>query len=480
MPVVFYKKWYARLIRFIFERSFNRLKNLSPDKFEARAIKRLIDVVNHVVNHSSVYFKILKSESADTGPIKTIDDFNERIPVIDKEILFNRNSLKDLTLGIKFENIGTIRISSGSSGSYSYQLQPFGYKSTAGIATEYLLKKIFNVPIDNTIIINTLPAGFNIPTFTIPVVVTGTIENHAYATIKKIAGDFKHIVLTGEAPFIKNVLESGTRDGFWWRDHDVFIITGGEYVPENMRNYFSFLLGRNKPDEGRIQLNMGLTELATTVFFETRETVTIRRLAGTNEKLRKLLFTGDTRSIPEIMHYLPHEIYMESIRNQSNRPELVVTLLDKKHQIPIIRYNTKDEVEVMTYRNLQSVLIRCNLEAYLPSFKLPIGIIYGRGKRMTDGLDWFSVNEIKEIIYSDFEIAEIITGAFKIYPENNGSFDVKIQLQDNKKESPDMIERLKFITKSYTLCTIEYKFISFFEFRFGMEFNYGRKFNYYL
>jgi len=480
MPIVFYKKWYAKLIRFILERSFNRLKNVSPDEFEALAVKRLIIVVNHVINHSSVYLKMSKNENTNAGPIKNIDDFNERIPVIDKEILFNSHSLRDLTLGIKFENIGTIRISSGSSGSYSYQLQPFGYKSTSGIATEYLLKKIFNVPIDNTIIINTLPAGFNIPTFTIPVVVTGTIENHAYATIKKIAGDFKHIVLTGEAPFIKNVLESGTRNGFSWKDHDVYIITGGEYVPENMRNYFSFLLGRDKPDEGRIQLNMGLTELATTVFFETRETINLRRLARTNEKLKKLLFTDDTRSVPEIMHYLPHEIYMESIRNQFNRSELVVTLLDKKHQIPIIRYNTKDEVEVMSFKNLKSVLIQCNLEAYLPSFKLPIGIIYGRGERMTDGFDWFSVNEIKEIIYSDFEIAGIITGAFKIYPENNGCFDIKIQLQDHKKENPDMIERLKLITKSYTLCIIEYEFISYFEFRFGMEFNYGRKFDYYL
>ncbi|MBN1599467.1 MAG: hypothetical protein JW894_14325 [Bacteroidales bacterium] len=473
-----FKNWFSILLSIKIERSFNKLIKSSPDLFLSISRKKLIKTVNHVLKHSSLYKKIA-SDGLKSVSVKNEQEFKERIPIIDKEVLFNNNSLKELTTGISFEKIGTIRISSGSSGSYSYQVQPTEKKFVDGLITEYLLKMLFNVPVDNSVIVNTLPAGFNIPTFKVPVVITGTIEKHSYVTIKKIVHDFKHIVLTGEAPFIKKVLENGIEDGFSWKDHDVYIITGGEYVAENMRSYFSSLLGSESPEEGRVKINMGLTELATTVFFETVETIKIRRLAQSNEQFRSRFLGDNIKSIPEVMHYMPHELYMESITNTEGRPELVITLLGKKHHIPVIRYNTKDEVKLINYNELCSILIDCGLEKYQPKFKLPLGIIYGRGKRMSDGNDWFTVNEIKEVIYEDFGIANKITGAFKIFDKINDRFVVKIQLKDKVEGVEGMIDKISEIAEKYTKCRIDFALIPYNKFRYGMEFNYGRKFNYY-
>jgi len=300
------------------------------------------------------------------------------------------------------------------------------------------------------------------------------------ALVKKLRGDFEQFLFVGEQLFLKKVLEEGAEQGVPWGDITVHIITGAEYVAENFRDYLASLLGIDfdRPEKGIIGVNFGLSELSLSILNENLQTLKLRRLARQDVEFHRAIYGRDTTICPNIMQYNPYQNYLETVPGPDGENHLVVSMLDPLLPIPLIRYNTKDCVELGSYAKLAEIVRSAGHEPLLPPFRLPFGIVWGKRQGLTTG-DGHVIGpeHVKEAIYADFDVAGALTGNFRLERADGG---VRLLLQMRKGQPPtDQIcktvaEKLRQFTQAQpTISVVAYE-----EFPYGFEHDFERKCRY--
>ncbi len=150
-------------------------------------------------------------------------------------------------------------------------------------------------------------------------------------------------------------------------------------------------------------------------------------------------------------------------------------MLDPSLTVPMIRYNTKDVVEMLPYNRLADILRDFGQEALIPTFALPMGIIWGKYTpfRSDSGTDVY-VESVKECLYADHELANIITGNFRLVNAPN-VVRLLVQIRENKSPGPGqgdaLAERLRDRASVETLVSM----IPYREFPYGMAHDFQRK-----
>ena len=229
---------------------------------------------------------------------------------------------------------------------------------------------------------------------------------------------------------------------------------------------------------------MGMSEFGFNLFFESTETIRLRKILQKNEKLRKELLGKDMPPyLPMCFNYFPQAFYVEEVQG-----EIVITTLNEKSKIPLIRYNTKDMGRIIEYETLNQALAQdaLNTQRLLPHFKSPLVLMFGK-------VEFLEVNGIKiyppqiqDIIYNNPEIARKTTGYFHLTHKEKQKPKLEIQI---KKGPVSFMEKNKFRAQC------EEAFFEYFKgqlgkrdidiivepyarFRWGMEIDYERKFKY--
>lgn len=444
-----------------------------PEFIDSSIESKIIHSFQRAAREVPAYKKFLKDKHILAGKIRSISSFKKFVPIIDKDKTFKIYSsrINQLCVEGNLKGVKSILPSSGHSGNFSFGLVTREELNQTTEFINHLFNRYFRIRKVPTLIINCLPMGLTIPTTEGVLVNTSVREDTVLALIRGFSHDFDQIIIIGENSFIKQVLEEGLRQRIDWSKLRIHLILGEEPFPENFRRYLEHLLGK-RGGLSLILSSFGISEFGLNLFYETPQTVLIRRLAEERPQLRSALFGEKTKVTPLLFQYEPPRIYVEEIRG-----ELVITNLSPGTKLPLMRYRSGDLGRVITYSHLAEILQRLNLGFYLPTLSLPLVALEARNEFVKINATKIFPEQIKAALYCDWKLASSFTGYFRLTKEKDF---LKIEAQ-LKKDIP-LNQRLKENFINYISRNIQVKFklniYPYEKFPYGMELNYEKKFKY--
>jgi phenylacetate-CoA ligase len=151
-------------------------------------------------------------------------------------------------------------------------------------------------------------------------------------------------LISGYPPFLKHLLDEGTRRGFPWGDYEVHGLVGGEGMTEELRDV---LLDRFRS----VYSGYGATDIEIGMAAESPVSVALRRLARRRPDVRQALFGEDPR-LPMVFQYNPLIHFLEV----NDEDEIICTVSRLDLLAPRIRYDVHDEGGVIGFARVRQVL----------------------------------------------------------------------------------------------------------------------------
>ena len=425
------------------------------------------------------YRDILAAARVDPAEITSLEEFQNKVPPIDKACTFSRLgkglSLADLCRGGHLGKPSWVLTSSGHSGQFAFGM--YG-EENAGEATRRVddaLDYFLGVRSKSTLLINCLPMGVKVYTQACTLAETSVREDMVVALVKAFGESYEQIILVGETAFVKCVLELGERQNVDWHRRRVHVVVGEETLAENARIYLEGLLGIDfdRPETGRIFSSMGVAELGVNLFWETPSLIALRRALHRDAALREAVLGKGTRSVPMIFAYDPDWIFVEVLTGG----RLAVSTLDSSRRIPLIRYVTGDKVRRLEPSDaLREAAGRAGLKADELG-RGQILLVHGRGHCVHVGGRCVCPEDVKEALYADAELAGMTTANFRLRRVNRQA-QLRIQLKSGVASGPSLKERFAEAMARYTDAKVEIVIEPYYHFRSGMSLDYERKFAY--
>ncbi len=157
-------------------------------------------------------------------------------------------------------------------------------------------------------------------------------------------GPTYRFLISGYPPFLKHLLDEGTRRGFPWEDYEVHALVGGEGMTEELRDVL--LHGFRSVYSG-----YGATDIEIGMAAESPVSVAVRRLARRRPDVREALFGRDPR-LPMVFQYNPLIHFLEV----NEVGEIICTVSRLDLLAPRIRYNVHDEGGIVDFARMRDQL----------------------------------------------------------------------------------------------------------------------------
>ena len=406
MAVKFLKNIISKYASWKNRQIIKMLTGADPEKMVSYGEKLLMKAFHRAADRMPAYRDILRKRGVAAKKITSLEGFKKHVPIITKNDIFPHYGLRQLCMDGRLDLMKIVSTSSGTSDTFSFGIfTEKGHSKTARLS-DVLFDYGLKTSTKKTFVLNCNPMGVQFP-FNVPHANTCVNTDIALAIYEKIRGEFEQVIFIGEIHFIKKLLEDGLGSGVDWKRANIHIVLGADWMPENMRDYFAYILGTDwsRAERAMIFMNMGLTELETVMAHESIYTVRIRRAAEADEALRRDLF-GDVKTCPELLHYYPTNTYIESVAGEDGSPELVYSMLGDTCLVPLLRYNSKDGGTTISYNMLKQILEKHGKGELVPDLKLPLVAMYGRVKNHISLRDkTVSSQEVRNALYKDFELA---------------------------------------------------------------------------
>ncbi|MBA7519556.1 hypothetical protein ES705_11635 [subsurface metagenome] len=449
------------------------LKHTSPEKFESISVRKLMKAVNRSYRISPAYRDIFRKNNLQLSDIKDLNDFQAKVPVLNKQNFFNTYSFSEL-LGKNRDKMKLAMSSSGFSGNFAFGFSSEKALKSGRMGVDTTLDYWFNISNKRTFLINCAPMGVHIET-SLPLAETSVRSDMALSLLKKIAPQYDQTILVGDPHFLKKLIEDGDEQKIDWKKLQLSMITAQDWLPESLRTYLAARLDMDidSNDTRGIYATMGMTELGLNVFHESRYTVGLRRTMIKDKKLKNAFIKTHTEAYPCFFHYYPFKTYIENRTNEDHE-QFLFSVVDTHSILPIVRYSTGDRGQVMKYTHVRDNLTG-KYTHLIPDLKLPIALLFGRtgSKRSVNG-NTIYIEDIKEKLYSDFEVASSITGLFTLKTSDDRLL-LKIHLKENIQKSKNLDKKIYPIVNDHSPIEIEVQTYNYNEFLNGLELNYEKK-----
>jgi phenylacetate-CoA ligase len=442
-----------------YKKAKNFLTNSDPEIFEIISERKVLNMFRLAARRVPAYKKFLKEHGVKPGRIKTINDFNKKVPQTTKSNYVEKYSHESRCIGGKFPLKGNIDESSGSSGVPTNWVRSVKEEALLCKVASFEFNYAFEGHKKKYIVISAWSSGpwatgvkfCEIVEHLALVKNTSTHIDSVVRTIK-LFGPKHHYMIAGYPPFIKRLMDESSKR-IKWKDYKIDILTGGEGIIVGWRRYIKKKLGR----DCTIVSSYGASDLDIGIGFETPFAIFIRRLASQNEALRKELF-GKADRIPMIFQYNPSMHYIRQVPvegSNNNANEYEITLLDSSVASPKVKYNIHDEGGVIKYNDMIAALKK-HEPKFLVKFsdygkitdilKLPFLYIVGRsdGTISLDGANVYP-QQIEMCIYSDKQLLGK-TNNFKMKVEQDKNHNTRFTLMFELKKG---IEPTKSLQKMY-------------------------------
>jgi len=349
-----------------------RVADLDRSSLISHSQQRAVEQFHRAAAAVPFYKRLLARRGIRPARVIDIDTFQAAVPMIVKRDVFASHPLADLLVDRSLDSIATLVTSSGLTAS-SFSLGMINREGTQAMVrgVDQALDILFDALQKKTFVINTCAMGVTIPT-SLPGINLSVRSDKALALLQALKPYYRQFVVISDVYFLKKILEEGRSAGMRWNRWPVHFAMGGEWFPESYRQYLADLLevdlDRPHP-RTRILGSMGVAEVGFNLCFETHDTVRLRRLAESDERLREALF-GSIDTIPMIGHYDPRRWFIEATPTRelgSGGGALAFTSLDLDAAMPLVRYQTGDCGYILPYGRVRQILRNLKYYAYLPA-----------------------------------------------------------------------------------------------------------------
>ena len=394
-----------------------RLAQSTREELTRLSRRRVLQCFQRAARQSTAYRRLLAESDVGPREIRTVDDFSARCPILEKANTFGRFRLEEMIArDVPIRDVASILTSSGHGGSgYALGLGTRAQAMRSRWAVDVGLDLAFDIDRRRTLLINCLPMGVTFQSNAVCVANVSVREDMACAIVDQAGSLFDQIILCGDPLFLKRLCDYSEARGTDWGRFRLNAILGEETFPESFRDYLAATLrvSVDTPDGGLIASSMGVGELGLNLFYETRETVALRRACRRDPRvLARLLGRPDAPSpLPTFFAYNPLHCFVEVVAPDSHASgDLVVTVLDRGAPVPLMRYRTGDCAQFVDPARIAGVLE--SGEFYSKSSVLPVIALHGRRKdHLPSG---WHVDQFKDALYGRREIARQLTGAFRL------------------------------------------------------------------
>lgn len=365
------------------------------------------------------YKEFLKQSGVNPKNIRTIKDF-ENVPPVNKDNYLRKFPRDKLCWDGDFkDNSWVISTTSGSTG------QPFYFPRTNeqdmqyALTAELYLRENFNIQEKSTLYIVAFPMGAWIGGvftyeavrtvaerggYNLSIITPGIHKKETINAVKQLGSSFDQIIIGAYAPFLKDILDDGIREGIDWKNYDLGFVFSAEAFSEAFRDYVIKKTGLKNAYTSSLN-HYGTVDLGT-MSHETPLTNLIRRTTIKDHDLYRSIF-GDITKVPTLTQYIPEMFYFEQV-NQN-------LYCSTYSGIPLVRYDLKDHGGVMTLEEIEKKLKNRGLD--LKDEASRVGL-----KNKPWNLPLVYVYERSDLSVSFF--------AFQIYPEI-----IRRALQDSRLEN---------------------------------------------
>ncbi|MHC4996035.1 MAG: phenylacetate--CoA ligase family protein [Planctomycetota bacterium] len=488
------------------------------DRLQRQSAKAARAAFRHAAARVPAYADLLVTRGVNPTDVRRHDDFLNSVPITDKLSLFASYPLAQLCGDGRLNDAATLYTSSGFSGVFSFGAEARGDEIKLQKRIDNLLNHHIHINRLKTLVVNCLSSGVRVPSAKTAVIDTGTRPEAVMGAVRQIGPAFDQILLIGEHPFLKNVLELGIEADYDWSTQTTHLVTGGEWIPEGFRRYAARILGHRDPNDhshpseredraipsetdegthdsvsadlsydlanvdGVIRVSVGVSELNLSLGQETTESRRIHGLLGKDPAFRTALL-GDSPFLPALVHYHPLDLFIETPTGEAGYPELVVTTLDRKRKIPLIRYTTGDRAVVISHHKLRQALEAVNRPDLIPRLPLPLLAMWGRAKGIeVEGVTVYP-EQVKECLYAPGVMTDRLTGQFHLSAAD-GRLRVDLQMKQVKAQeastavfesvAASLAEEIQRQTGVSCIATP----YAFFDYPRGMGVDYQSKFRY--
>lgn len=427
------------------------------------------------------YKRLLARRGIRPARVIDIETFKASVPLIVKRDVFSSHPLADLLVDRSMDDIATLVTSSGLTAS-SFSLGMINRKGTESLvrAVDQVLDILFDTGRKKTFVINTCAMGVTIPT-SLPSINLSVRSDKALALLRTLKPYYRQFVVTSDVYFLKKIVEEGRTEGLRWKSSPVHFAMGGEWFPESYRQYLAELLevdlDRPRP-RTRILGSMGVAEVGFNLSFETHDTVRLRRLAESDERVGQALF-GSVDTTPMIGHYDPRRWFIEV----TSTPELgagggafAFTSLDLNTAMPLVRYQTGDCGYILPYNRVRQILRSLKYDAYIPALKHPLLAVAGRtDQTLTVAGKRVRMEFLRSLVYSEHKLASTTTGQFHA-TARRGRLYLRIQLQASVEPRQRATIQAQWSALFNRHFPVVVRAVPYYDFRGALSVDYERKF----
>jgi len=382
-----------------------RLKRESEEHWRQRGEERVLRLFHDMATRVPAYKDFLQAHTFSPAQVKTIDDF-KKVPLLNKDNYLRKYPKEMLCWdGVFGKGQWVISTTSGSTGEPYYFPRTILQDMQYAITAELYLRSNFSIQTQRTLYIVAFPMGawigglftyeaINMVArnggYDLSIITPGIHKQEVINAVKQLAGNFDQVIIGAYAPFLKDILDDGERQGINWSELNIGFVFSAEAFSEKFRDYVFKHTGSTNILTDSLN-HYGTVDLGT-MAHETPESILIRRTLQERNTLN-LLFPEQNRQ-PTFAQYNPELFYFET---QSN--SLVCSAYSG---IPLVRYDLKDNGGVLQRTDVHNVLKaqgidvpgiarENNIENTL--WNLPFVYVYERGD--------FTVSYYAFLIYPD-------------------------------------------------------------------------------
>jgi phenylacetate-CoA ligase len=414
-----------------------KLARITPEQLLRVSERKVLRSFQRAAKQSPAYRTLLAEAGVDPVRIRTASDFVERCPILEKSNTFRRFRIDELiSRDVPARIIASILTSSGyGSGGFALGLSTRAQLIATPWNLDLGLDLAFDVDRHRTLLINCLPMGVTFQSNTVCVANVSVREDMACAIVEQAGGLFEQIILCGDPLFLKRLCDFSESRGIDWGRHRMHAIVGEETFGESFRDYLAGTLhiDPDAPAGSLIGSSMGVGELGLNLFYETRETIALRRAcARDRNNLARLLGNDDAADpLPTFLAFNPQRTFVEvNAPDRNGCGDLLVSVLDPAAVIPLMRYKTGD----------RATLIDPARVAGIPGIgkpaPFPMIALQGRAKDLI--APGWHVDTFKDALYRRRDVARHLTGAFRL-SRPQGGLQWELQLVRGCEADPEEV-----------------------------------------
>ena len=404
------------------------LEVMPPGPADAFSTARAIRAARTAGREVPAYRTILGEAGMDASDIRNLDE----LPETDKKTYADRFPLAERCLNGKLPLTGTtLDESSGSTGKpYNWARSDQERQHVRRMIAFFARYTFGDEPL---VVLNTFSMGAWATGLTMAIALekrglvkaTGPDLDKVLDTMVELGPGYRYL-LVGYPPFLKVLMDEGTRRGMDWSQYDMQALLGGEGNSEALRDYL-------RRHFKTVYSGYGVTDVEIGLAAETPVCIALRRLARERPDVSQTLFGESDRS-PMVFQYNPffHHIGVNASR------ELLFTVTRHGTLLPKIRYNPHDEGGVLRDDELRSRLaaLDIRLEDLAPPggrrlIRMPYLFVFGRkdGTVSVMGANIYP-EDVEAAIYSEPSFASrILSWQLSVKEERPGETRPHVAIQ---------------------------------------------------